>query len=344
MTRDDSDSESGREIDDEDGVNGSASVGKAILVGDGRGRIKFEETRRLSSLFRDSSLAKAAHTPSPPFGDPQGSTSLAEDDPTAISRATSVGMGDHDDEDEHGDSNTHSGSDSDDSDSESGSRRIPSPTRRSRSHFNLAIRKGQRSPSPLSKSIVQLREGSPDSHLPSDERSYGDHDDEDEHGDSNAHSGSDSESGSGSSSGPEGHLGLSNMGPLAVGQRTVIHVMRRITEGDVMWNRRGLGCVERDASGFWGDELGTGPIRRAIFVEAYAGFSFAHFLLMCGNMPRTSRFDIQPRYTIRDTLDTDQSLGNTEELSSTNKSSKRHNCEILWPCIFGSHTKFETMA
>ncbi|KAF8512873.1 hypothetical protein BU17DRAFT_95918 [Hysterangium stoloniferum] len=71
-------------------------------------------------------------------------------------------------------------------------------------------------------------------------------------------------------------LGLSNMGPLAVGERTVMHVMRRITEGDVMWNRRGLGCVERDASGFWGDgdvqmcallaivaskELGTGPIR-----------------------------------------------------------------------------------
>ncbi|KAF8529651.1 hypothetical protein BU17DRAFT_60431 [Hysterangium stoloniferum] len=111
MTRDDSDSEIGREIDDEDGVNGNASVGKAILVG-GRGRIKFEETRRLSSLFMDSSLAKAAHTPSPLFGDPQGSTSFAEDDPTAISRATSVGMGDHDDEDKHGDSNTHSGSDS----------------------------------------------------------------------------------------------------------------------------------------------------------------------------------------------------------------------------------------
>ncbi|KAF8529643.1 hypothetical protein BU17DRAFT_60422 [Hysterangium stoloniferum] len=144
-------------------------------------------------------------------------------------------------------------------------------------------------------------------------------------------------------------LGLSNMGPLAVGERTVIHVMRRITEGDVMWNRRGLGCVERDASGFWGDgdvqicallaivaskELGTGPIRRAIFVEAYVGFSFAHFLLMCGNMPRTSWFDIQPR----------PKLVHTEELSSTNEYSKRHNCEIPWPCIFGSHSKFETMA
>ncbi|KAF8529647.1 hypothetical protein BU17DRAFT_60426 [Hysterangium stoloniferum] len=69
MTRDDSDSESGREIDGKDGVNGSASVGKAILVGDGRGRIKFEETRRLSSLFVDYSLAKAAHTPSPPVPD-----------------------------------------------------------------------------------------------------------------------------------------------------------------------------------------------------------------------------------------------------------------------------------
>ncbi|KAF8508030.1 hypothetical protein BU17DRAFT_100059 [Hysterangium stoloniferum] len=73
--------------------------------------------------------------------------------------------------------------------------RIPNPTGRSRSHFRLAIRKGQPNPSPLSKDIVQPREGSPDSHLPSEVRSHGEHDDEDEHGDSNAHSGSDSESG-----------------------------------------------------------------------------------------------------------------------------------------------------
>ncbi|KAF8529660.1 hypothetical protein BU17DRAFT_79715 [Hysterangium stoloniferum] len=52
------------------------------------------------------------------------------------------------------------------------------------------IRKGQPSLSPVSKRIVQFCEGPPDTHLASDERCNGEHDDEDEDGDSNAHSGS----------------------------------------------------------------------------------------------------------------------------------------------------------
>ncbi|KAF8529649.1 hypothetical protein BU17DRAFT_60433 [Hysterangium stoloniferum] len=79
-----------------------------------------------------------------------------------------------------------------------------------------------------------LLEGPPDTHLASDERGNGEHDDEDEHGDSNAHSGSSTRKLS-PKPGMGSGLGLSNMGPVAVGERTVINVRRRVTEQDVMW-------------------------------------------------------------------------------------------------------------
>ncbi|KAF8529642.1 hypothetical protein BU17DRAFT_79690 [Hysterangium stoloniferum] len=66
----------------------------------------------------------------------------------------------------------------------------PAPTSRSRSHVSPEIRKGQPSLSPVSKRIVNFCEGPPDTHLASDERCNGEHDDEDEDGHSNAHSGS----------------------------------------------------------------------------------------------------------------------------------------------------------
>ncbi|KAF8529666.1 hypothetical protein BU17DRAFT_79732 [Hysterangium stoloniferum] len=276
-TLDDSESERGRENNGEDGVNGSESVGKALLVGDGRRHIKLEETRRLSSLFMESSLAKS-RTYCFTTG-PRSSTSLTNLHPSSSfspSPRTALCI-----------------------------RRTPSPT--SRSRFSLTICKGEPSTSLLSNIIVQLREGSPDSHVPSDGRSHGEHDDEDEHGDSNTHSGSDSESGCGSSSESEGRSpsasqslvrsreflsitrtvphrrpsprstpesltavagvegsstmkpspqpgmvsgwGLSNWGHVGVGERTAINVRRGVAEGDVMWNRRGLGCVEKDGSG-----------------------------------------------------------------------------------------------
>ncbi|KAF8529591.1 hypothetical protein BU17DRAFT_79605 [Hysterangium stoloniferum] len=152
---DDSDSESGSDNNDEDVVNGSDNVGKPS-----------QETRRISSSFMESSLPK--HRTSSFTTDTRSSTSLIN--PHASSsfspspRTTSYGRG------------------------------IPSPTSPFRLHFSLAIRKGQPSPSPLSKSTVQLHEGSPDSRLVSGERSNGEHDDEDRHGYSNAHSGSDLES------------------------------------------------------------------------------------------------------------------------------------------------------
>ncbi|KAF8529590.1 hypothetical protein BU17DRAFT_79604 [Hysterangium stoloniferum] len=132
--------------DDEDDVNGSESVGKAIPVGDGRERITFEKKRRISSSFMESSLAKSRtssfttdarsstsltnphvsssfsphlappRSPGPSPAHPAGpvrtsawrcaranqapvrsrkaSCSFAKDHPTAISRATSVAMGD----------------------------------------------------------------------------------------------------------------------------------------------------------------------------------------------------------------------------------------------------------
>ncbi|KAF8529599.1 hypothetical protein BU17DRAFT_60383 [Hysterangium stoloniferum] len=138
--------------DDEDGVNGSESVGKAIPVGDGREGITFEEKRRISSSFMESSLVKSRISSF--TTDVRSSTSLT---------------------------NLHASSSFSPSPcTTSYARRIPDPTSRSRSHFSLAMRKGQPSPSPLSKNIVQLREGSPDSHLASDERSNGEQDDEDE--------------------------------------------------------------------------------------------------------------------------------------------------------------------
>ncbi|KAF8508037.1 hypothetical protein BU17DRAFT_70945 [Hysterangium stoloniferum] len=108
-------------------------------------------------------------------------------------------------------------------------------------------------------------------------------------------------------------LGPLNMGPVAVGELTVINGRREVPEGDVMWNRRGLGCVERDGSGFCGDaeylegtsallaivsrkKLGTGPIRGTRFVGAYVGFTFTHFWVMCGNMLLKSWLVIQPSY------------------------------------------------
>ncbi|KAF8524296.1 hypothetical protein BU17DRAFT_84893 [Hysterangium stoloniferum] len=138
--------------DDEDDVNGSESVGTAIPVGDGRDGITFEEKRRISSSFMESSLVKSRISSF--TTDVRSSTSLT---------------------------NLHASSSLSPSPcTTSYARRIPDPTSRSPSHFSLAMRKGQPSPSPLSKNIVQLREGSPDSHLASDERSNGEQDDEDE--------------------------------------------------------------------------------------------------------------------------------------------------------------------
>ncbi|KAF8518816.1 hypothetical protein BU17DRAFT_66213 [Hysterangium stoloniferum] len=98
-----------------------------------------------------------------------------------------------------GDSDSESGRDNTDEDdvngSESVGKAIP-PNQPLPFALQPGDAQGPTKPQSALESIVQLCEGSPDSHLASDERSNGEHDDE--HGDSIAHSGSDSESGSGS--------------------------------------------------------------------------------------------------------------------------------------------------
>ncbi|KAF8529664.1 hypothetical protein BU17DRAFT_60441 [Hysterangium stoloniferum] len=128
-------------------------------------------------------------------------------------------------------------------------RGIPSPTSRSRSHVSTEIRKGQPSLSPVSKRIVQFCEGPPDTHLASDERCNGEHDDEDEDGDSNAHSGSSTRNPP-PTPGMVFRLGLSNMGPVAVGELKVINVRRRVTEQDVMWTDLVWDVLKESAADF----------------------------------------------------------------------------------------------
>ncbi|KAF8518815.1 hypothetical protein BU17DRAFT_90585 [Hysterangium stoloniferum] len=165
---DDSDSESRSDSNDDDHVNGGESVGKAIPVDDRRGRIKIGETRRISSLFMESSLPK--RLTSSFTTDTHSSTSLT---------------------------NPHASS------SFSPSHHLIRPAHPYRNQpLPFALQpgdaQGPTKPQSALESIVQLREGSPDSRLASDERSNREHDDdEDEHGDSNTHSGSDTKSGSG---------------------------------------------------------------------------------------------------------------------------------------------------
>ncbi|KAF8529608.1 hypothetical protein BU17DRAFT_79634 [Hysterangium stoloniferum] len=291
---DDSDSESGSDNNDEDDVNGSEGARKVIPVGDGRRRIKFGETRRISS-FMESSLAKRRISSF--TTDTRSSTSLPN-----LHASSSFSPSPH---------------------TTSYAPRIPSPTSDSHSHFSPAIRKGQPSSSPLSTSTVKLGEGSPDSHLASNKCSNGAYDDEDEHGDSNTHSGSNTKSGSGSGSesggrsppasrilvrsreswssirtvtnrppsprstaealtavaGVEGSstrkpsaqpravsgLGLSKMGPVAIEEPTVINVRRRVTDFAEMEDVQMCALLAIVAP----KELGIGPIRGARFVDAY---------------------------------------------------------------------------
>ncbi|KAF8524297.1 hypothetical protein BU17DRAFT_84894 [Hysterangium stoloniferum] len=203
------DSESGSDNNDEDDVNGSESVGRTIPVGDGRGRTKFEETRRISSSFMESSLAKSRTSSF--TTDTRSSTSL-----TTLHASLSFSSSPR---------------------TTSYPRRIPSPTSRSPFALQPGDTQGPTKPQSALESIVQLREGSPDSQFASEERSNGEHNDEDEHGDSNAHLGSDSVSGSGSGSGSGSESG----GCSPPASRTLVHFLKALR------SLRGVSLVE-DAS------------------------------------------------------------------------------------------------
>ncbi|KAF8529646.1 hypothetical protein BU17DRAFT_79696 [Hysterangium stoloniferum] len=76
------------------------SGGKASLVGDGRGRIQFEETGGISSSLMESSLPTSRTSSfitdprsTPFFKNLHASSSFSKDHPIPISQATSVAMG-----------------------------------------------------------------------------------------------------------------------------------------------------------------------------------------------------------------------------------------------------------